>query len=92
MIDTVLEDLVLEFLEWLLTKARTYEEVMEAWRTSCPKLPVWKDANDRGLVEAVHVNGRRVIEITALGRKHLEVHRLSKTNRRDQERKARCDA
>jgi len=23
---------------------------MEAWRTSCPRLPVWEDAMDRGLI------------------------------------------
>ena len=81
MVDAVLEDLVLDFLEWLATKTRTYEDVMDAWRTSCPKLPVWEDANDRGLVKAVHANGRCVIEMSALGRKHLDVQRLSKANR-----------
>jgi len=24
--------------------------VMEAWRTSCPRLTIWEDAVDRGLV------------------------------------------
>jgi hypothetical protein len=42
--------LVLDLLEWLSLRERTYEETMEAWRTSCPKLTVWEDANDLGLV------------------------------------------
>jgi hypothetical protein len=50
MVDTVVEALILDLLQWLSMRERTYEEVMDAWRTSCPKLPVWEDANDRGLV------------------------------------------
>src|SRR5215471_21641748 len=45
------EVLVLDLLEWLSRKDRTYEETMDAWRTSCPKLPVWEDATDRGLLQ-----------------------------------------
>ncbi len=45
MADTVVEALILDLLEWLAARERTYEEVLEAWRTSCPKLPVWEDAN-----------------------------------------------
>jgi hypothetical protein len=44
------EALILDLLEWLAAHERSYEEVLEAWSTSCPKLPVWEDANDRGLV------------------------------------------
>jgi hypothetical protein len=48
MADTVVEALILDLLEWVTRRDRTYEEVMDAWRTSCPRLPVWEDANDRG--------------------------------------------
>ena len=47
--DTV-EVLVLDLLEWLSRQGRSYEETMGAWRTSCPRLPVWEEANDRGWV------------------------------------------
>ena len=40
--------LILDLLEWVGPAPRPYAEVMEAWRTSCPRLPVWEDANDRG--------------------------------------------
>lgn len=43
--------LVLDLLEWLARQDRSYTETMDAWRTSCPRLPVWEDANDRGLVQ-----------------------------------------
>ena len=46
-----LDALVLDLLEWIGTSPRRYTEVMEAWRTSCPRLPVWEEATDRGFVE-----------------------------------------
>jgi len=47
MADAILEALIVDRLEWVATRDRSYEEVMDAWLTSCPKLPVWEDANDR---------------------------------------------
>jgi hypothetical protein len=52
------ENLILDLLEWLAAKDRTYYDTMDAWRTSCPKLPVWEDATDRGLVETDSGNVR----------------------------------
>ena len=37
----VTDPLVLDLVEWIGRKPRAYAEVMEAWRTSCPRLPVW---------------------------------------------------
>ena len=68
MADAVVEVLILDLLEWVTKRDRTYEEVMEVWRTSCPRLPVWEEANDRGLVVRANVNGRCVVRITSLGR------------------------
>jgi hypothetical protein len=68
MADTVVETLILDLLEWVTRRDRTYEEVMEAWRTSCPRLTVWEEANDRGLVVRENVNGRCVVRITSSGR------------------------
>ena len=72
MADTVVDALILDLLEWLATRERSYEEVMEAWRTSCPKLPVWEDANDRGLVTREEINGRIVVGISPSGRALLD--------------------
>jgi hypothetical protein len=72
MVDTVAEALILDLLEWVAMRERTYEEVMDAWRTSCPKLPVWEDANDRGLVRKEEVNGRCIVRLTASGLALLE--------------------
>jgi hypothetical protein len=65
--DTV-EALILDLLEWVELRERTYDEVMAAWRTSCPRLPVWEDAVDRGLVATELVDGYAVVRVTAAGR------------------------
>jgi hypothetical protein len=65
--DPVVEALILDLLQWLANGERTYEEVMEAWRTSCPRLTVWEDANDRGLIASEQVNGRKVIRPSSSG-------------------------
>ncbi|MCB1512473.1 MAG: hypothetical protein KDJ36_16360 [Hyphomicrobiaceae bacterium] len=45
-----LDPLIFDFLEWLERTPRTYADVLDVWRTSCPRLTVWEDASDRGLV------------------------------------------
>lgn len=42
--------LILDLVEWIAKQPRPYPEVMEAWRTSCPRLTIWEDAVDQGLV------------------------------------------
>jgi hypothetical protein len=65
--DPVIEALILDLLEWLAKGERSYEEVMEAWRTSCPRLTVWEDANDRGLIATEQANGRKLIRPSPSG-------------------------
>ncbi len=79
MADTVVEALILDLLEWVTRRDRTYEEVMEAWRTSCPRLTVWEEANDRGLVVRENVNGRCVVRITLSDRDLLVQRDTRKT-------------
>jgi hypothetical protein len=45
-----LTPLICDLLEWLAREPRTHAEVMDGWRTSCPRLPVWEEATDNGLV------------------------------------------
>ena len=45
------ESLVLDFVEWVAAKPRSHEEVMNAWRTSCPQLSIWEDSVDARLVQ-----------------------------------------
>jgi hypothetical protein len=44
------DDLMVDLIAWLAPSPQPYEVVMEAWRTSCPRLTVWEDALDARLV------------------------------------------
>ena len=68
-----IEALILDLLESLAPKPRAYSEVIEAWRTSCPRLPVWEEANDRGFIR---VRGS-LVALTPIGRDHLRKRRGS---------------
>lgn len=63
----VKEALIFDLLEWLAKGDRTYEDVMDAWRTSCPKLTIWEDAGDRGLVAFHRVDGSTFVRPSAAG-------------------------
>jgi hypothetical protein len=65
---SVVDSLILDLLEWLAQTDRPYEQVMSAWRTSCPRLPVWEDACDQGLVATV----QGTVRITPAGRTLLK--------------------
>ena len=66
------ESLILDLLEWIGPKSRPYPQVMDAWRTSCPRLQIWEDATERGFIGRHHEDGRGIlISVTALGREHL---------------------
>lgn len=62
--------LTLQFLEWVAGRPRTYADVMEAWRTSCPRHSVWEDATIDGLVQ--FDDGTGTVTLTPLGRAILE--------------------
>lgn len=60
--------LVLDLVEWVAARPRAYAEVMEAWRTSCPRLTIWEDAIDRGLVVRAREGGAgAVVTVMPLG-------------------------
>jgi hypothetical protein len=62
------EALILDLLEWIGPDSRPYAEVLESWRTSCPRLPVWEAANDRGFVSRHRAPGRgTVVSVSAAG-------------------------
>ena len=68
--------LILDLIEWVAARPRPYSEVMEAWRTSCPRLPVWEDACDHGFV-AREVDGARgsIVGATPAGEAFLRSQR-----------------
>jgi hypothetical protein len=64
--------LVLDLIEWVAAKPRTYDEVMDAWRTSCPRLQIWEEATDNGLLAR---ETSSAVRVTATGRAFLEAER-----------------
>jgi D-3-phosphoglycerate dehydrogenase / 2-oxoglutarate reductase len=72
-----LEPLILDLLEWMGPGPCLYLEVLEAWRTSCPRLPVWEEADSRGFLERHHAPGSgQLVSVTEAGMKHLQAARV----------------
>lgn len=71
------KSLILDLIEWIATKPRPYAEVMDAWRTSCPRLPIWEDAVDFGLVAREFQSDSRatIVKVTAAGEAFLRAER-----------------
>jgi D-3-phosphoglycerate dehydrogenase len=68
--------LILDLLEWIGPRPRPYAEVIEVWRTSCPRLPVWEEATARELIELrAEEKGALRVFVTPLGRELLNTHR-----------------
>jgi len=66
------EALVRDFLEWIAAEPRAYCQVMETWRTNCPRLTVWEDALDEGFVRRGRLeSGESSVELTTHGRAFL---------------------
>lgn len=62
-----------EFLEWVDRAPRTYDDAMQAWRSSCPRLTVWEDALHAGLVTLTSTGtfGKGAVTLTQQGRDAL---------------------
>src|SRR5262245_41630300 len=61
--------LTLQFLDFV-ADGRTYGETMEAWRSTCPRMPIWEDAVLDGLVRVENggaMKSSRIV-LTARGR------------------------
>jgi hypothetical protein len=68
---------MIQFLDWVSTRPRSYAETMDAWRTSCPRLSVWEDALDDGLIqiEGGGSTQRAEVTLTARGQAVLDANR-----------------
>jgi hypothetical protein len=67
--------LIRDFLDWVAAAPRSYAEAMEVWRTSCPRLTVWEDAVDEGLIVRRPGGAGAVVELTSAGRGWLAASR-----------------
>ncbi len=70
--DHRIDPLVADLVEWIAERPRAYQDVMDAWRTSCPRLTVWEDAVDTGYLERRRMDGHGVeVVVTAAGLAYL---------------------
>jgi hypothetical protein len=46
-----------DFLAWLARRPRSYQDAMEAWRSSCPRFTIWEDAIADGLIREERGHG-----------------------------------
>jgi hypothetical protein len=72
--DDPLRYLTLQFLDWVAASPRTYGEVIDAWRTSCPRLTVWEEAIEKGLVRRISAGSmsEAQVVVTDAGRAALK--------------------
>ena len=66
--------LVLDLVEWIAREPRLYSEVIETWRTSCPRLTIWEDAVDRGYVARRPTTEGVRVTVTEGGERFLREH------------------
>lgn len=65
--------LTLQLLEWVVDKRCTHAELMEAWKTTCPRLSIWEDACAESLIGCGP--GREdVVFLTEKGQRYLLTH------------------
>ncbi len=84
------DPLVFDLVQWVAREPRTYAEVIDAWRTSCPRLTVWEDAIDQGFITRKNIGARgTIVVITGAGRALLEGRTASSANSAENDAAAR---
>jgi len=69
--------LTLQFLSWVSSRPRTYDEAIEAWQSSCPRHTIWEDAFIEGLVQVEngHAQSQCGITLSPRGKAMLAEHK-----------------
>jgi hypothetical protein len=69
--------LILQLLAFLAESARSYAETMEAWRSTCPRMPIWENAVRDGLVRVENggAMGAARVVLTPRGKAMLDAQR-----------------
>jgi len=81
--NAVIDALMLDLVEWLNRRPRSYAETIEAWRTSCPRLTVWEDAMEQGLITCITEAGTLRVVATPLGRERLAARAIPPSHGND---------
>ena len=60
-----------QFLQWVTERSRLYADVMDEWRSSCPRLTVWEDASIEPYVR-LEGGPAGMVVLTPVGRAALD--------------------
>jgi hypothetical protein len=60
--------LMREFLTWIASRRRTYDEAMNAWQSTCPRHTIWEDALIEGYVQVQRQHDARDPEVALTAR------------------------
>lgn len=71
--------LALQFLAWVAAAPRTRADVMDAWRSTCPRQSVWEDTVIDGLV--AFEPGTQAVVLTPRGKAVLDAGAPPDTDR-----------
>jgi hypothetical protein len=74
------ELLMLEFLIWVSSRPRTYDEAMEAWQSHCPRQTIWEDAIIEGLIEINRQPNDQEVMLTPRGEAILNANERDQKN------------
>jgi hypothetical protein len=80
--DTVIEPLILDLVDWVIQQERTCQQLMDVWRMRRARLRIWQEANRRGLIMTDIVNGHCVVKPTSLGLILAELRRETRRQAR----------
>jgi hypothetical protein len=71
-----MDALTLQLLTWVADRPRSYGETMDAWHTTCPRMPIWEDAVSAGLIriEGTGTMRERAVGLTRRGHALLNGH------------------
>ena len=75
-VEPAVSALMIQFLGWIADRPRSRSEVMEAWRSTCPRLTIWEDAIIEGLVR-IDPRSKTLVLLTEQGRAMLDSSRLA---------------
>lgn len=62
--------LTLQMLDWIAQQPRPYDQVLDTWKSTCPRLTIWEDACADGLV-ASEAGRAGVVSLTKRGQAFL---------------------
>ena len=69
---TQIDGLMADLIEWVAREPRTYQDVMDVWKTHCPRLTVWEDTVDQGYLERRFAPGvGATVHVTDAGHRFL---------------------